>query len=473
MSEDTENTENKPDKDSPAMRLLRKIPPIPRISWRDLAATLGPVLILSVLAIVAALHFVRPAPPHTLTISSGPNGSKFRTVAESYQKILARSGIKLVIRPSKGSLENLQHLIDPDSDVDIGFVQAGVTVEGDTSDLVSLGGVFFEPLTIFYRSAQPLTRLSELKGKRIAIGSDGSGTRFLALALLKANEIEPKGTTQLLDLEGAQAIKALEAHQADAIFLAGDSATSDNIREMLHAEGIRLFDFPQADAYVRRFPYLSKLDMPPGLFDLGDNLPATPIAMLAPTVELVARSELHPALSDLLIGAAQEVNGGASALQHAGDFPSPLHHEFPISDDAARYYKSGKSFAYRYLPIGLARLLDRTVAVLVPILVVLIPGLRVVPALYGWRINSRIYKRYGELMALERAVLEPLTAEDRAALIERLGDIEKSIIGSKMPGAYANQIYVLRQHIKFVRDQLQLAQDKSAAATEPPPPSPK
>ena len=75
MSEDTENTENKPDKDSPAMRLLRKIPPIPRISWRDLAATLGPVLILSVLAIVAALHFVRPAPPHTLTISSGPNGS--------------------------------------------------------------------------------------------------------------------------------------------------------------------------------------------------------------------------------------------------------------------------------------------------------------------------------------------------------------------------------------------------------------
>jgi TRAP-type uncharacterized transport system substrate-binding protein len=466
----SEETENKSKRDLPVIRLLQKIPPIPRISWRDLAATLGPVLLLSIAAILLALHFVRPAPPHTLTISSGPDGSTFRTVAEKYQKILARSGVKLVIKPSKGSEENLEHLIDADSDVDVGFVQGGVAVDGDSSDLISLGSVFYEPLTIFYRSPKPLQRLSELQGKRIAIGSTGSGTRFLALALLKANEIEPKGTTQLLDLEGDAAIKALDARQVDAIFLAGDSAGPNSIRTMLHAEGIRLFDFPQADAYVRRFPYLSKLDLPPGAFDLGDNLPTAPIAMLAPAVELVAKSELHPALSDLLLDAAHEVNGHASLLQNAGEFPSPLHHEFPISDDAARYYKSGKSFAYRFLPFWLASLLDRAVAVLVPIIVVLVPGLRIVPALYGWRINNRIYKRYGELMALERAVLEPLTTEERAALIERLGEIEKSIIGSKMPGAYASQIFVLRQHIKFVRDQLQLAQEQPAAAATPSPP---
>jgi len=460
----SEETENKSKRDLPVIRLLQKIPPIPRISWRDLAATLGPVLLLSIAAILLALHFVRPAPPHTLTISSGPDGSTFRTVAEKYQKILARSGVKLVIKPSKGSEENLEHLIDADSDVDVGFVQGGVTADGDSSDLVSLGSVFYEPLTIFYRSPKPLQRLSELQGKRIAIGSAGSGTRFLALALLKANEIEPKGATQLLDLEGDAAIKALDARQVDAIFLAGDSAGPNSIRTMLHAEGIRLFDFPQADAYVRRFPYLSKLDLPPGAFDLGDNLPTAPIAMLAPAVELVAKSELHPALSDLLLDAAHEVNGHASLLQNAGEFPSPLHHEFPISDDAARYYKSGKSFAYRFLPFWLASLLDRAVAVLVPIIVVLVPGLRIVPALYGWRINNRIYKRYGELMALERAVLEPLTTEERAALIERLGEIEKAIIGSKMPGAYASQIFVLRQHIKFVRDQLAGQQPAATAS---------
>ncbi|MFI4979834.1 MAG: TAXI family TRAP transporter solute-binding subunit [Nevskiales bacterium] len=285
----TEPNENKPRMDLPGLSLLRKIPPIPRISWRDLAVTLGPVLLLSVAAILLALHFVRPAPPSSLTISAGPAGSRFQTVAESYRKILAASGIKLVIRPSKGSLENLEQLINPDSGVDVAFVQSGLTVEGDTSDLVSLGGVFYQPLTVFYRSAKPLTLLSELEGKRIAIGSEGSGTRTLALAMLKANGIEAKGTSKLLDLEGEPAVKALDAHQVDAIFLSGDSASTGSIRQMLHTDGVRLFDFPQADAYVRRFPYLSKLSLPPGSFDLGDNLPAAPIAMLAPTVELVAR----------------------------------------------------------------------------------------------------------------------------------------------------------------------------------------
>jgi TRAP-type uncharacterized transport system substrate-binding protein len=453
----TETPDNKPRPDSPALRLLQKIPPIPRISWRDLAASLGPVLILSLIAIFAALHFVRPAPPHTLTISSGPDGSTFRAVAESYQKILARSGVKLVIQPSKGSLENLQRLLNPDAGVDVGFVQGGVSAEGDSSNLVSLGSMFYEPLTIFYHSRQPLTRLSELKGEKIAIGSEGSGTRFLALALLKANEIDARGGTQFLDLEGEVAIKALNARQVDAIFLAGDSAAPGSIRQMLHADGIRLFDFPQADAYVRRFRYLSKLDLPPGSFDLGDNLPPASISMLAPTVELVAHTDLHPALSDLLLSAAREVNGRATLLQAAGEFPSPSHHEFPISDDATRYYKSGKSFAYRFLPFWLASLLDRALAVLVPIIVLLVPGMQVVPSLYGWRINSRIYRRYGELMALERAVLGPLSQEERAALIGRLDEIEKSVISVKMPGAYANQIFVLREHIQFVREHLSKA----------------
>ena len=426
---------------------------IPRVSWRDLVATLGPVLILGLAAALVAIHFVRPAPPHTLTISSGPTGSTYQSVAEKYGKVLARNGIKLVILSSQGSLDNLNRLTDPHSEVDIAVVQGGVTGSGDISDLVSLGSMFYEPLTIFYRSPAPLLRLSQLKGKRIAVGPEGSGTRFLALALLKANGIQPDDAG-LSNLEGTVAMKALLGHQIDAIFLSGDSAAPGSIHELLHAPGIRLFDFTQADAYVRRFPYLSKLELPAGSFDLGDNLPPQPLNMLAPTVELLAHSDLHPALSDLLIEAAREVNGRATLLQHAGEFPAPLQHAYPISADAQRYYKSGKSIAYRYLPFWLASLLDRALVVLVPLLVVLVPGLQVVPALYGWRVKNRIYRRYGDLMALERASLEPLSPEKKALLVTRLDEIEKSVINVKMPGAFADQIYVLRQHIKFVREHL-------------------
>lgn len=434
---------------------LTRLPRIPRISWRDLAATLGPVLLLSIAAVLLALHFVRPAPPTSLNIVSGPEGSTYRSMAEKYKVILERNGITLNILPSQGSLDNLHQLADLDSDADIGFVPSGFSTGADISNLASLGSVFYQPVTIFYHAPQAIERLSELKGKRIAIGKEGSGTRFLALALLKGNGIVPEtGPTKLEALEGTAAMQALIANKVDAIFLSGDSAAPANIRQLMHTPGVRLFDFPQADAYVRRFRYLSKIQLPAGSFDLGENLPAKPINMLAPTVELVARWDLHPALSDLLIEAAREVNGRAGLFQNAGEFPAPLQHDFQISDDATRYYQSGKGFAYKHLPFWLASLLDRAIVVLVPILVVLIPGLRLVPSLYGWRIRNRIYKYYGDLMALERASLEPVDAEQREALIGKLDEIEKAVIAVKMPGAFADQIYILRQHISFVRAQL-------------------
>lgn len=436
---------------------LRLLPQVSRVSWRDLVATLAPVLLASSIAIAVAFYFVQPAPPSTITISSGPDKSIFRSVAEKYRAILARNGIKLEILPSDGSLDNLRRLTDANAHVDVGFVQGGVATGSDIGNVVSLGSVFYEPLAIVYRNPRPLQRLSELSGKRIAIGPEGSGTRFLALALLKANEIQPHGSTRLVDFAGVPAVEALLKHQIDAVFLMGDSAAPATIRQVLHTKGIRLFDFPQADAYLRRFRYLSKLEFPPGSFDLGTNLPPTPTVMLAPTVELVARAGLHPALSDLLIETAKEVHGRATLLQRAGEFPAPLEHEYPISDDAARYYKSGKSFAYRHLPFWLASLTDRILVMLVPIIIVLIPGLRLVPTLYGWRIRMRIYRRYGELMALERSALAPVLPKNRAALLARLNEIERSIITGKIPGSFANETYVLRQHIKFVRERLSMA----------------
>jgi TRAP-type uncharacterized transport system substrate-binding protein len=434
--------------------ILRRLPRITKVSWRDLAASVVPVALVSAAAFAVAFHFLKPAPPTTLTISSGPEGSLFRATAEKYRAILARSGITLKILPSEGSLDNLKRLADPDGEVDIAFVQGGMASRVDADAVESLGSIFYEPLVIVYRSPHPIQRLSELAGKRIAIGPDGSGTHFLALALLKANGIQPGGRTRLLDAADAAALDALQKRQADAAFLMGDSASPAVLRRILHARGLRLFDFPQADAYLRRFRYLSKLEMPPGAFDLGANLPAKPLTLLAPTVELVARPDLHPALSDLLIEAAQEVHGHATLLQKAGEFPAPLEHEYPISQDAARYYKSGKSYAYRFLPFWLASLTNRILVVLVPLVIVLIPGLRLIPSLYGWRIRRHIHRRYGELMALERATLAPLLPEERAALLERLNDIEKSTITGKIPGAYAGEVYVLREHIKFVRERL-------------------
>lgn len=452
----------------PKLRLPLKIT---TISWRDLLHTLGPILAVSAIAIWLAWHFGGSPPPRTLTMSGGPKGSSFENDAERYRAFLATKGIKLRIVPSAGSLQNLDRMIEPHSHFDIALVQAGIAQPArgadSNADLVSLGTMFYQPLTVFYRARRPISRLSQLAGKRIAIGTAGSGTRLLALALLDGNGIDLQGPTQLLDLDGEAAHKALLERRVDAIFLTGDSAPIATIRALLHTRGIRMFGFPQADAYTRHFAYLHKLEVPEGTFDLGANLPAKPLVLLAPGVELIAHADLHPALCDLLIQAAQAVHSHPGLLQSAREFPSTYTYFYPLASEAERYYKSGEgSFAYRYLPFGLASLVTRIAVVLVPIIVILIPGLRYLPSLYRWRVDARIHRRYGELMALERESLGELTPERREALLERLEDIERSVILRKIPGSHAEQLYQLREHMEFVRRTLSRATSRAMPQTQ-------
>ncbi|WP_322042704.1 TAXI family TRAP transporter solute-binding subunit [Paraburkholderia sp. J67] len=431
------------------------------ISWRDLAVSFGPILLVSVAAIWLAVRLIQPAPPSTLTMSAGPKGSTFWNAAEKYKTILARNNITLNVLESEGSAQNLARLSDPASHVDVAFVQDGLSTKVPDG-LVSLGSVAYVPLAVFYHG-QPITRLSQFEGERLAIGAEGSGTRELVLTLLKANGIEPGGKTQLLPLSGDDAARALVAGKIDAAFLAGDSAQPPVMGRLMRMPGVRFFDFAQADAYARRFPYLTAITIPMGAFDFGRNLPAAPLHFIAPTAELVARDSLHPALSDLLVEAAKEVHGRSTLLQRAGEFPAPRAQDFPISDDAARYYKSGKGFLYRVLPFWLASLADRLLVVLVPIIVVLIPGLRLVPGLYAWRVKSRIYRWYGSLIALERAAQADTTPDERRALMRQLDKIEESVNGMKMPLAYAGQFYVLREHIGFVRERLTAVRERLEA----------
>jgi hypothetical protein len=447
---------------------VHAIPKLSRISWRDLATTIAPFVLAFVVLSAIGLRFLQPAPPSELTIGSGPDGSAFRRAAERYQKILARNGVTLHILATEGSQDNLQRLADPQGTVDVAFVQGGLAASADSASLVSLGSLFYEPLYLFYRGA-PLHNLAQLRGKRVAIGPVGSGTRALALALLAANEIDTKDAARLPELAGAAAAAALTGQQIDAAFLMSDSARTEDIRALLHAPGIRLFDVSQTDAYVRHFRFLSTLNLGEGSFDLGANLPAQPITLLAPTVELLARPGLHPALSDLLIEAARAVHGRAGLLHQAGEFPAPLDHEYAISEDAARFYKSGKALSYRYMPFWLASLVDRILVVFVPAVLVLIPALRLIPLIYNWRIQRRIHKRYAELMALERVTLETASPEERTRLLQWLEEIEQHVINLKIPASFANQLYVLREHIKFVRERLQGA--PAAAAAVPAAPS--
>ncbi len=424
--------------------------------WRDHTLPYAIVAALFVLVVTLIVWLVDPAPPRTITMSAGPHDSSFMVAAEQYRKILARNGIKLNVLESDGSVQNLHRLLDPKQHVDVAFVQGGVADGLDTSSLMSLGSVFYIPVVVFYRGTG-VTQLSELEGKRIAVGREGSGTRLLALKLLEANGIEPGGDTTLVPTDGLQAATQLVAGEVDAAILNGDSATRALLLRLLKVPGISVMNFDEASAYTRLFPYLDEIDLPIGVLDLKHRIPPQTVQLISPTVELVARANLHPAISDLLIEAAQEVHGMPGLLQRAGQFPSPVAREYQMSEDAQRYYKTGKSFLYRTLPFWLASVADRTLVLLLPLAVLLFPAMRLIPALYGWRVRSRIYRYYGSLIAIERRALADSTEDERKVLFAELDHIEESLNRLRMPLAYADAFYVLREHVGFVRSRLAAA----------------
>lgn len=417
-------------------------------------ASLAAMIAVSLVVILAFLWFFLSAPPKTITITCGKKGSLYYSVAERYARILARDGVKLIILPSAGSVENLRRLTDPSFKVDIGFVQAGLAKGQKIERLISLGSVSYQPLLIFHRLAKPVEVLSQMAGKRIAVGREGSGTRLLALTLLAANGIEPGGATTFLDMEGEEAAAALLAGKADVIFLMADSASPPTMRKLLRTPGIGLVHFAQADGYARRFGYLHKLVMPRGAMDFGKDIPAQDVTLVSPTVELIARDHLHPALSDLLLAAALEIHGRAALFQSRGEFPAALESEYRISDDAKRFYKSGKTFFYRYLPFWLASLINRILVVFVPLVILLIPGLRSIPAVLRWRMRLRINRWYRLLLLVEQETTAGLSAEKIQGLTRRVEEIESEIFRMKVPASYGDQIYELRLNVRFVRSLL-------------------
>ncbi len=432
------------------------------LSLRDLFATAWWIFLIAGIGFVIAFQFVQPAPPKKIVITTGGESGAYYQFAKRYAAILARDGITAEVRTSAGSLENLERLKRDEAQV--AFVQGGVLPpkedpdEADDSGLVSLGSLFYEPVWVFYRGEKPLTRLTDLRGKRIAIGQEGSGVRQLAQQLLDANEI-PVGD-KILPLSGLNAAEELQQGRIDAAFIiAAESAPV--VQVLLRSPGVKVMSFSQAWAYQRRFPFLTKLTFPQGVADLVRDFPPEDIKLLAPTANLIVRDDLHPALQTLLLQAASEVHGKPGFFQSAGEFPAYMDAMLPLSPEAVRYFKSGPPFLQRYLPFWLAVLVDRLIVMLVPIIALLIPLLRVAPALYSWRVRSKVFRCYGELKFLEDDLKHHFDPLKLAEYRSRLDALDEEASQLHVPLGYTDLVYTLREHVNLVRHILEKQDTKA------------
>jgi TRAP transporter TAXI family solute receptor len=420
---------------------------------RDAVSIWGAGAALFVVGLVVALQFVGPPPPDSIVMATGAEGGAYRLYGERFAARLAEVGIEVELRETAGAVENLA-LLDNDATIDVGFVQGGLAESNPTEGVVALGSLYFEPLWVFRRDGAGINSVSDLVGKQLAVGAEGSGTRSVVAQLLELNGVGPEDVrflnTEPGDLEAGFASGAI-----DVAFLVG-APDSEHVSRLVHATGVTLLSLDRADAYVRYSPYFSRLTLPQGVLDLADNLPSADVTTVAVTAMLAAKEDLHPALNDLLLLSAQEVFGQHSLLADAGQFPTERYADLPLSKEARRFHKYGPPFLVRYLPFWAATLVDRLWVVLLPFIGLALPLVKVLPPAYRWRIRRRLLRRYAELDAIDPFGNPVKNDDDRARRLEKLKKLDEVSAGEIVPRSYMDDVYKLRRDIELVRRRIEI-----------------
>jgi TRAP-type uncharacterized transport system substrate-binding protein len=423
-----------------------------QIYRRYLLVGLIAVVVLTVAAAWLAFTLLRPTPPRSVAMATDPEGSISAELGRRYQEILARKGVEVRLLPSVGAVENVARLRDPKSGISVGIIPSGITNQKQSPELVSLGTLFYEPLWLFYRGR--IETYKGLHGQRISIGPEGSGTHLLSLEFLARIGIIDKRSAELLPLTPQVAADQLVHGEINAAAMLA-AWESPVVRQLLSADDINLASPARADAFVALYPFLSKVVLPAGVGDMVKNRPPNDVTLLAPKASLVVRSDLHPAIQYLLLEAATEIHSGPGMFRKAGQFPAAEAIDLPLSSYALQFYKAGPPFLQRHLPFWLAVLAQQLLVLLIPVLAVLYPLLRFLPALYGWAMRRRVFRLYNELKRLEDQLLPGGAQDNTADLVARLDRLEERASRFRLPVSFRPLLYALRLHISLVRQRLQ------------------
>ena len=422
--------------------------------YNPFAIALGFCILL--LSIFTILWILVPPPPKAIEMATGFPTGLYYQFGERLKKEVATDGVNLGVKATGGTIDNLALLNDPKSSVNFAMIQGGVADVSKYPNLVSIAGMFYEPVWVWYREPAfkneggKLQVLGQLRGKRVAIGNEGSGTLALSAALLKISGIA-ENEIHAEKLKPDQALAKLNSGDLDAVFIVA-AAEAPILEKFYKIPGIRLMSFDQADAYTRNMPYLSKVNVPRGLLSIEYDLPRQDIQVIAPTATLVTHDNVSPAMISLLLSASYDILKSYSRLQKPGEFPSAAGMDFPLHVDAEIYLKDGPSFLHRHLPFWTAVWVGRFVKIVIPLLVILIPLFTYIPSAKNFMLRLKLAQVYSELRDLERNAFNPELKEKN---LKDLEVIEKRVNNIKVSMMDSKELYDLKGHVGDVRARLQ------------------
>jgi TRAP-type uncharacterized transport system substrate-binding protein len=412
----------------------------------------GLAAILCALGVISlALIYFFPTPPSKIAMATSViKGTTYDYYAQRYRERFARANVKLEFRESPGSVETLSLLQDAVSGVQFAFMYGGTWDGEHTPGLLSMGLIYNNPFWVFYSSAEPFDRLSQLKGKRIAVGPPGTAVRQAAERVLGTDGVTAE-TATFLPIAGSAAVEALRDGKVDAYWIAS-APESPAVQTMLRMPNVRLMNFARAEALTRIFPDLVRLTLPQGVFDIAANIPPNDVTLIATTVRILIRDDLHPQTVSLLLQILIKEHGGPGIFQRAGEFPTQTDPEYPVAASVTDFYKNGPSLLQRYLPLWLTVHVQRAIAVLVTAIAIGIPLFNFAPKIYRWFLQDRMRKLYRRLRVVEKEMQKKLTAPQLAALQADLEAIDQA--SEILPMRHSEVFFGLKRDIDSTRAHL-------------------
>jgi TRAP-type uncharacterized transport system substrate-binding protein len=397
------------------------------------------------------LRFIFPAPPKHLRIAASMEGSYFSEVAEKYKEELAKEGVTLEIINTHGAFENLQMV--KEGKVDLALTHGGLTQPRSSPNLVSLGSISYEPVWVFRRKGTPvITDITQVKGMRVNIGSEGSGVKILALKLLNLSGVNHVNTT-FSNLTTDESIDQLISGRIDVGFFM-DPPENPKIQALFKSEDILEVDLKDSEAFRRNLRFLHVTNLAPSTIDLELEQPTAELHTVSVTNTLVVNRNLHTAIQYLLLSILDRVHHHPTLISNEDEFPSDKDVDLPLSQEADFFYKKGMPFLTQYLPFELASILERLLKALLPIVFIIFPLLNSIPTIIEWRTKRKFSNLYLSLIEIEKLIhsnKDKLSANEFESMLNAL---EEKIVLENIPLSFSSDVYVLREHIELAKRQI-------------------
>lgn len=379
-----------------------------------------PMVVLGLVGVAASAFFL--VREHTriyrLVLASGGSTGEYYAFSQAFAEVVARNHptIDLEVLETNGSVENMELL--KGNAAQLALVQSDTPVQPPVRAVALL---FPEMFHLLARADAGIDSVADLRGKRVALMPENSGSYALFWPLAQHYGLTP-ATMTTLPMPADQAHAALAMGEVDALFRVitlGNPA----VAELLQTGAIRLIAIDQVDALRLSLPYLNAQLIPKGAYNGGQPIPTADLPVVAVNALLVAHEDLPPKVVTALTSTLHQHRNELVAiypraamirLDSSGDLGLPLH------PGAEAFYRQGEpEFLVEYA---------EPMALLLSVAVLGASGLWQLRSWLLGKQKNRADSYNLEILALIDAIGQVQSLEELSALRKTLFDILKQVV---------------------------------------------